>query len=97
MSIIVEFVCWIFFEVLSILVVDVIWLGIGYNVARLIFPVVTFGKLRVAPLGPYFERFGYLGCRRSDSGQWLVEPYLAGGIGLMVCCLGLAVVLYFLY
>lgn len=68
---------------------------IGWSVARLILPVVSFGKVQVAPLDSRGERFGWLGCRRSDGGRLEIESPLAAGIGLFACCIGLAIVLHF--
>lgn len=80
---------WIFF--------DMIWWGIGYGVARLILPVVSFGKVQVGPLVYDGEGFGWLGCRRNESGQLEIGPTLAAGIGLVACCIGLGIVLHFIH
>lgn len=74
---------------------DMIWWGIGYGVARLILPLVSFGKVRVAPLDMSGSGFSWLGYRRNDSGHVEIEPTLGVAIGLIVCCVGLMVVLYF--
>lgn len=74
-------------------ILDGIWLGIGYSVARVILPLVSFGKMRAGPLKELRNGYGWLGCRRSEAGHLELEPLIAGGIGLIVCCLGLALFL----
>lgn len=73
-----------------------VWWGIGYGVARLILPLVSFGKVQVRPLESRDERSSWLGFRRNDSGHLEIEPTPACGIGLVICCIGLAVVLHFI-
>lgn len=75
---------------------DMIWWGIGYGVARLILPLVSFGKVRVAPLDSVGEGFGRLGYNRDGSGNFQIEPTLGAGVGIFFCCVGLAIVLYFI-
>ena len=75
---------------------DMIWWGIGYSAARLILPVVSFGKVRVEPLECRDNRFGWLCYRRDGSGHLEVVAELGAGIGLVACCIGLAIVLHFL-
>ena len=94
MSILAEFVCWVLVEIWSFLVIEMIC-RLGYNASRLILPLVSFGKLRA---GPQFEGgFGWLGYRRSALGHLEIAPDFAAGIGLIVCCLGLAMALYSLH
>lgn len=75
-------------------ILDIVWWGIGYSVARLILPLVSFGKVRAAPLESRGAGFGWRGYRRNGSGSLELEPTLAVGVGLVACCLGLAVALY---
>jgi len=77
-------------------VLDLIWWGIGYAVARLVLPLVSFGKVQV---GTALDSngFGWLGWRRIDGGRLEVETTFAALIGLVICCAGLAAVLYFIH
>jgi hypothetical protein len=77
-------------------ILDLLWWGIGYGTARLILPLVSLGKVRVAPLESRGEGSGWLGCSRNNGGQLEIEPTPAVGIGLVICCIGLAIVLYFI-
>ena len=76
-------------------IVGMIWWEIGYGVARFILPLVSFGKVRVEPLDCRDEGFGWLSCRRSGDGQIEVESTIAGGIGLLIFFICLAVFLHF--
>jgi len=77
-------------------ILDELWCGIGYGVARLILPLVSLGKVRAGPLEERRDGYGWLGYRRSEAGHLELEPLVAGGIGLIVCCLGLALFLHFI-
>ncbi|HJP68067.1 MAG TPA: hypothetical protein VJ846_04115 [Sphingomicrobium sp.] len=96
MSIFLEFVWWVLVEIWSFFVVEMIY-RLGHNVARLILPLVSFGKLRAGPLKQSEGGFGWLGYRRSALGHLEIAPDFAAGIGLIVCCLGLAMALYSLH
>lgn len=75
-------------------VLSILWWWFGYAVARLIFPLVSFGKVWVAPLDRD-EGFGWLCCRRNGDGQVEVESLVAGWIGLLIGCICLALCLHF--
>lgn len=75
---------------------DMIWWGIGYGVGRLILPLISFGKVRAEPLEYRDKGPGWLGYRRNESGHLEIVADLAAGIGLVACCVGLAVVLHFI-
>lgn len=77
-------------------ILDTIWWGIGYGTARLILPLVSLGKVRVGPLESRGEGFSWLGCRWNEGGHLQIEPTLAVGIGLVICCIALAVALHFI-
>jgi len=78
-------------------ILDLLWWVIGYGTARLILPLVSFGKVQVRPLESRGEGSGWLGYRRNDSGHLEIEPTPACGIGLVICCIGLAIVLLFIH
>jgi hypothetical protein len=75
-------------------ILEFVWWGIGYAVARLVLPLVSFGKVQV---GSALDSrgFGWSGLRRIENGRLEVEATFAALIGLVICCAGLAVVLYF--
>ncbi|HAR17412.1 hypothetical protein JQ559_00920 [Bradyrhizobium viridifuturi] len=72
---------------------DLIWLGAGYAVARLVLPLVSFGKVRAAPFES--DGFNWFGWRRNEVGCLEIKATLAALVGLLICCAGLAVALYF--
>ena len=77
-------------------ILGMLWWGIGYGIARLILPLVSFGKLRAEPLSVSWAReFNWLSCRRSGDGQIEVESTVAGGVGLLIFFICLAVFLHF--
>ena len=82
---------------LRVWILDMIWWGIGYGTARLIVPIVSFGKVEVGPLESRGDEFGWFCYRRNESGQLEIDPTLAVGIGLVACCVGLAIVLHFIH
>lgn len=76
-------------------ILELVWWGIGYAVARLLLPLISLGKVQVAaPLDS--SRFGWLGLRRNESGRLEIEATFAALIGLVICCAGLAVILCFI-
>lgn len=74
---------------------DMIWWWIGYGTARVILPFVSFGKLHAEPLCDWDHEFNWLSCRRIGDGQIEVESTVAGGVGLLIWCICLAVFLHF--
>lgn len=77
-------------------VLELIWWGVGYAVARLVLPLLSFGKVKVGIAGDS-SGFGWLGLRRIDNGRIEVEAIFAAFIGLVICCAGLAAVLCFIH
>lgn len=68
---------------------------VGYNVARLILPLVSFGRIRVAAFGSYQRDSGWTGGRRDQLGRIELGESAAGEIGFVICAVCLAVFLYF--
>lgn len=70
-----------------------IWWLLGYAVARLVLPIISFGKVRV---GSFLEshKFNWLGYRYRQDGCLEVEATFATLIGLLVFCAGLMVFLF---
>ncbi|QOZ32998.1 hypothetical protein [Bradyrhizobium sp. CCBAU 53421] len=68
---------------------------IGYTVARLILPVVSLGRIRVAAYGCDEGESGWLGGRRDGFGRLELGAGVASGIGLVIRALYLAAVLWF--
>ncbi|MCS3451088.1 MULTISPECIES: hypothetical protein [Bradyrhizobium] len=79
-------------ELLVLFFVDLV----GYNVARFVLPLLSFGRISVAPGMSNDQReFGWLGARRNGLGRVELGASAAGGIGLIICALCLAAVLFF--
>ena len=72
---------------------DLIWWGVGYAVARLVLPLVSFGKVQVGTARDS-SGFGWLGLRSIGNGRLEVEATFAALLGLVIFCAGLAAVLY---
>jgi hypothetical protein len=58
---------------------------VGYTVARLVLPLVSFRKIYVQPLNSAETRFNALGYRYDDDGRLEIESTIAGFIGFVVC------------
>jgi hypothetical protein len=69
---------------------------VGYSVARLVLPVLSFGQVHVAPFDPGQKKFNWFGYKRDETGRILVGSAAAGEIGLVVCLICLAVLLFFI-
>jgi hypothetical protein len=74
---------------------DLLWWGVGYVIARVVLPLVSFGKVRVGPVGSI--GFNWLGCRRNGVGVLEIAPMFAALIGLLVFCSGFVMALYFFH
>jgi len=57
---------------------------IGCTVARVILPVLSFGRMYVEPLTSASRPFNWLGARRDERGRIEVEGAAAGLIGLII-------------
>lgn len=57
---------------------------IGCTVARLVFPLLSLGRVQVKPLNSPPARFNWLGYRRDESGRIEVEATVAGVVGLLL-------------
>lgn len=64
---------------------DVLFFIVGYTVARLILPLLSFGKIYVEPLTTPPRRFNVLGYRCDDSGRIEISGTFAGFIGFILC------------
>ncbi|MVT67174.1 hypothetical protein GPL21_18905 [Bradyrhizobium pachyrhizi] len=73
-----------------------IWWLLGYAIARLVFPVVSFGKVRVGPILDS-HKFNWLGYRDREEGCMEIEATFATLIGLLAFCAGLMVILFFIH
>ena len=58
---------------------------VGYTVARLILPLISFGRLSVQPLNAPRESFNAFGYRRDGRGRIEIEQTIAGFIGFALC------------
>jgi hypothetical protein len=77
-------------------VLELIWWGIGYAVARLVLLLVSFGKVQVGT-ALVSSGFGWSGVRRIENRRLEIEATFAALIGLVICCAVLATVLYFIH
>ncbi|MCB1479738.1 MAG: hypothetical protein KDJ62_12890 [Rhodobiaceae bacterium] len=75
------------------IIIDIITDFIGHTTAKLVLPLLTFGKLRVAPLASSETGFNWLGCKRQADGTILIASDTAGYIGLIPWILALIVFL----
>ncbi|TWB96871.1 hypothetical protein FBZ93_107117 [Bradyrhizobium macuxiense] len=73
-----------------------IWWLFGYVMARLILPIISFGKVRVGSVLAS-QKFNWLGYRYCEDGRLEIEATLATLIGLLVFCAGLMVILFFIH
>lgn len=60
---------------------------IGCTVARVVLPILSFGRMHVEPLTSASRPFNWLGYRRDQSGRIEVEGAAAGLIGLLIITL----------
>lgn len=67
---------------------------VGYLVARLAIPLLSFGQAYVHPRNAPLGRFNWLGYRRDESGRVVVAEAAAGFIGfVMIVIVFLAIML----
>ena len=64
---------------------------IGYAVARILLPILSFGMVYVEPLDAPLGTFNAFGLRRDQSGRIEVESTIAGFIGLVLCIIAIIV------
>ncbi len=57
---------------------------IGCTVARLVFPLLSLGRVYVKPFNSPPQRFNWLGYRRDESGRIELDDSVAGVMGLFV-------------
>ena len=72
-----------------------LWWWFGYGIARVLLPVISFGKLRAEPFFDWDHEFNWLSCRRTGDGQIEVESTVASAIGLLIFFICLAVFVHF--
>lgn len=63
---------------------DVISEIVGYTTARVLLPILSFGKLRVQRIRSDEWGFNWLGFRREPDGSFLVGSSMAGWLGLFL-------------
>jgi hypothetical protein len=66
-------------------VFDVLIFIIGYTTARVLLPLLSFGKIHVQPFKSKSTGFNALGCRFEENGRIEVESMVAVGIGFLAC------------
>lgn len=61
---------------------------VGYTVARLALPLLSFGRVYVAPLASPAEKFNLIGYRRDERGRIEIDTNAAGSVGVIMCLIG---------
>ncbi|WP_129155865.1 hypothetical protein [Bosea sp. Tri-44] len=56
--------------------------ALGYTTARLLFPIFTFGSVRVQALRAESQRHNWFGFARNPDGSCRIEATMAGWYGL---------------
>ncbi|MEZ2130607.1 MULTISPECIES: hypothetical protein [unclassified Sinorhizobium] len=74
------------------IVLDLILEMIGYTTARIVLPLVTFGKMRVERISSTEVGFSWFGFKRAPDGALLCQVSMAGWIGLIPWILAVAVI-----
>lgn len=70
-------------------------LELTYWVGGLVLRAASFGVVRAAPSDVPYCEFNWFGARRNGNGQIELESTVAGGLGLMIVFVCLAVFLHF--
>jgi len=70
--------------------------ALGYTTARVLVPIVTFGRVRVQALRAEPQRSNWFGFSRAADGSCQLEATMAGWYGLFVWIAALIVVLVLL-
>ncbi|WP_065754276.1 hypothetical protein [Bradyrhizobium paxllaeri] len=68
---------------------------IGYTMARLTLPLLSFGRIHVEPLGGPWKEFNVFGYRYDDDGRIEIEARSAGLVGIVVCFVAFGIGLLF--
>lgn len=74
------------------IVLDLVLEMIGYTTARIVLPLVTFGKVRVERLSSTDTGFNWFGLKRAPDGALLCQASMAGWIGLIPWIFAVAVI-----
>ncbi|THV19760.1 hypothetical protein [Peteryoungia ipomoeae] len=64
-------------------IIDFIFEVIGYTTAKLVLPLITFGKVRVQSISSTERGFNWLGFKRATDGSLICQAPMAGWIGLV--------------
>ena len=87
---VVDFLASILRFILGAVVLELIYL-----VGGLVLRAASFGAVRAAPSDVPYCEFNWFGARRNGSGQIELESTVAGGLGLIIVFVCLAVFLHF--
>jgi hypothetical protein len=72
---------------------DTIFCAVGYATARLLLPVLTFGRVKVDALLHAETGFNWFGFKRLPDGVLLCDSIVAGWLGVLVWAFVLVAVL----
>ena len=75
------------------IIIDFVLEVLGYSTARIVLPVLTFGKVRVQPISSMDAGYNWLGFKRTPEGGWSCEGTMAGWIGLIPWVIALIAIL----
>jgi hypothetical protein len=70
---------------------DILAEMVGYPVARLVLPLVSFGRIYVEPVFSPRQKFSMFGYRRDENGRIELEAQGASFIGFVILVVAIAV------
>jgi hypothetical protein len=66
------------------LLFDFIFEVIGYTVARIVLPLMSFGRIQIEPVGAPKREFNVVGYRHTEDGRIEIEASAAGLVGAVI-------------
>lgn len=65
---------------------------LGYGIARVIIPLITFGSVKIDPVSSSSENYNWLGYRK-DAKHIILGPTAAGVLGILIFIVAVALAL----
>jgi hypothetical protein len=96
-AMVIDFLVFILRFILEVVFLELMCLvgRLALRAGGVVMSIASLGGVHVAPFHVPLREFNRFGCRRSGDGQIEVESTVAGGIGLLICAVCLAVILHF--